>query len=74
MRKYKNFRRWVFTTKLNIPPKDKHQVKEQVATHPQQQASIKMLDAPFMYKVCRSFLFLRCLGSDADLCSRIPFG
>ena len=36
-RKCKNSKRWVFTTKLNIPPKDKDRVEEQAVPRPQQQ-------------------------------------
>ncbi|KAI9452119.1 hypothetical protein BJY52DRAFT_1294656 [Lactarius psammicola] len=45
MRKYKRFKRWVFTTKLGIPPKaDKDRVEERGASStPHPQAAIKML-------------------------------
>ena len=51
MRKIKNFRRWVFTTKLNIPPKaDKDRVEEQATPHPQPQAAIRMLETPITHR------------------------
>ena len=62
MRKYKNFKRWVFTTKLNIPPKDKYRVKEQATPHPRQQASIKMIEAPITHKSPSFICFLAMRG------------
>ena len=51
MRKYKNFKRWVFTTKLKIPPKtNKDRVEEQATPQPQPQAGVKMLETPITHK------------------------
>ena len=51
MIKYKNFNRWVFTTKLNILPEaDKDRVEEQATPHPQPQAAIRMLKTPIMHR------------------------
>ena len=72
MRKYKNFKRGVFATKLNIPPRaDKDRLEEQATPHPQPQAAIKMLETPVMHKS-------PSLSCDARVVmptrSRIPFG
>lgn len=54
MRKYKRFKRWVFTTKLGVPPKaDKGRVEERVGSatpHPQPQATVKMLETPITHR------------------------
>ncbi|KAF8259412.1 hypothetical protein EI94DRAFT_1668530 [Lactarius quietus] len=58
MRKYKRFKRWVFVTKLDIPPKaDKDRVEKGTASappHTQPQATIKMLETPITHRKSRS--------------------
>ncbi|KAH9028408.1 hypothetical protein EDB84DRAFT_1498441 [Lactarius hengduanensis] len=50
MRKYKRFKRWVFNTKLKIPPKaDKDRVGSSTP-QPQSQAAAKMLETPITHK------------------------
>jgi len=71
MRKYKRFKRWVFTTKLRVPPKAN---KDRVASStPHPQAAIKMLETP----ITRKSQSLTC-SCDARVVtpthSRIPFG
>lgn len=54
MRKYKRFKRWVFNTKLRIPPKaDKDRVGSSTP-QPQSQAATKMLETPITHKKSRS--------------------
>ena len=54
MRKYKRFKRWVFTAKLGVPPKtNKDRVEERVGSatpHPQPQAAVKMLETPITHR------------------------
>jgi hypothetical protein len=49
MRKYKRFKRWVFVTKLKVPPKaDKDRVD--ATPLPQSQPTIKMLETPITHR------------------------
>ncbi|KAN0134620.1 hypothetical protein V8E53_007405 [Lactarius tabidus] len=49
MRKYKRFKRWVFVTKLKVPPKaDKGRVD--ATPLPQSQPTIKMLETPITHR------------------------
>jgi hypothetical protein len=57
MKKYRRFKRWIFTTKTKVPlrttPKDKDQVEHYgTGSTPasQQQAAIKMLETPITPK------------------------
>jgi hypothetical protein len=55
MNKYKRFKRWVFSTKVKVPPKDKARDRaEQGASsstqNSQQRAAVKMLETPITPK------------------------
>jgi hypothetical protein len=51
MLKYKRFKRWVFVTKLKVPPKaDKDRVEASATPLPQPQPTIKMLETPITHR------------------------
>jgi hypothetical protein len=69
MKKYRRFKRWIFTTKTTVPLKTTQKDKDQVDQYgtgstpaSQQQAAIKMLETP---------ITSRSLSSPSLLCVRV---